>query len=69
DSMHVTLRWSAVAGADSYRVYRADDAAMTLPEWILTTAETFAVDTLDGTPLPEDSSRKWFYQVTTVGSP
>lgn len=67
DADYIRLRWSAVAGADSYRVYRAPEPDWLGEDYILTTADTFAIDTLDTMPLPTDTLRSWFYRVTTVG--
>lgn len=60
----VRLNWSAVAMADSYYVYRANHADMLDSQHILTTINTFALDsTAISTP---DSATVRFYQVTAV---
>ncbi|MDD5087693.1 MAG: M1 family aminopeptidase [bacterium] len=69
DSDHIMLRWSPAADADSYRVYRAPEPDWLDEEWILTTTDTFALDTLDTMPLPEDTQKTWFYRVRSVGTP
>lgn len=69
DADYIRLRWSAVAGADSYRVYRAAEMDWLNEEYLYTTADTFALDTLDTVPLPEDTLKTWFYRVTSVGGP
>ncbi|MFZ5432439.1 MAG: M1 family metallopeptidase [Calditrichota bacterium] len=60
------LRWSAVAGADSYRVYRAPNADLLNPVWILNTTDTFAVDSAALTPAEIDTSARRFYRVTAI---
>lgn len=58
------LRWSPVAEADSYHVYRAVFANLNPMQLLTTTADTFALDSLAG--LDPDSMSHRFYQVTAV---
>lgn len=66
DDGTVRLFWSPTA-ADSYRVYRSRDFEMIDPEWILTTTDTVAIDTL--APAVGDTSIRRFYHVTSLSGP
>jgi hypothetical protein len=62
----VRLAWSSVAAADTYYVYRATHVDMFDAQRILTTVNTFALDSTVQVVTP-DSGVARFYQVTSVG--
>jgi len=64
----LSLRWSAVAGADSYRVFRGSRFYMPDTELVLTTADTFAFDSIAADPLDPDSVVRRYYYIISVGS-
>jgi aminopeptidase N len=69
DTGLLRLRWSSVADADSYRVYRAARADAAQFECLLTTADTVAWDSI--APNEADST-VWvqrYYHVTAMGVP
>ena len=63
----LSLRWSSVVGADSYRVFRGSRFFMPDLELLLTTSDTFALDSLAYNPLNPDSVIRRFYYVISVG--
>ena len=63
DSTHVELRWPAVEGADSYRVYRSASPD-SLGELRFSTTATTVLDTLH--PAAADSAILRIYTVTAV---
>ena len=58
------LCWTAVADADSYRVYRADLSDSGVLQLMMATADTFATDTL--VRFDPDSTSRRFYEVHAV---
>jgi hypothetical protein len=59
----IALRWSAVAEADSYHVFRARRFDMLDMEVFLVTADTVAFDSILSSPTNPDSLEARFYQV------